>query len=457
MTEHPPIDVDPLRSAIAGEIVVPGDQGWDAARQAWNLVADQHPAIVVLAGSPEDVVATIRFARENGLHVAPQSTGHGAVSLGDLGDSILLRTARLNAVTVDPEARTARVGAGASWSSVAEAAAPHGLVGLHGFSGGVGVAGYTLGGGIGWLVRREGLASSHVRSFDVVTAIGNQLEVDAEREPDLFWALRGGGGGPVVVTSFELELFPLREVFAGSLLWPLELASPLVHGYREWIANVPDTVTSTVRLMRFPPLPELPEPLRGRELVSITLAFTGSEAEGNLLVAPLRAIAAPYLDTLAMVPGSALGGLAGDPPGPLPGIGNAVLLESFTSEVADAFVELGGPGVQIPLIQLEIRHLGGALAQPSVDAGAAGAIAAEVLVYGVGTPVTPEIGQAIERTLTEVETRLEPWITSPRTVITFDERGLGLHALFPSSVADRLANITAAYDPDGLFVASQVA
>jgi FAD binding domain len=456
MSEHPSIDVDPLRSAIGGEVVLPGDAGWDAARRAWNLVADQHPAIVVLASAPEDVTATIGFAREHGLRVAPQSTGHGATSLGDLTGTILLRMAGLDAVTIDPAARTAQVQAGARWSSVVEAAAPHGLVALHGFSGSVGVAGYTLGGGIGWLVRREGFASSHVRSFDVVTAVGNRLHVDAVREPDLFWALRGGGGGPVVVTSMELGLFPLQEVFGGSLLWPLEQAREIVHAYREWVANVPETLTSTVRLMRFPPLPELPEPLRGKELVSITLAFTGSELEGNGLVAPLRAIAAPYLDTLALLPASGLGGLSGDPPGPLPGIGNGLLVESFTSEVADAFVELGGPGVQIPLIQLEIRHLGGALAEPTVDPGAAGAIAAEVLVYGVGMPVTPEVGQAIESTLAAVETRLEPFLATPRTVLTFDERGLGLHELFPQTVADRLANVTAAYDPDGLFVANQL-
>jgi hypothetical protein len=209
--------------------------------------------------------------------------------------------------------------------------------------------------------------------------------------------------------------------------------------------------------MRFPPLPELPEPLRGKELVSITLAFTGSELEGNGLVAPLRAIAPPYLDTLATMPAAALSSIAGDSPGPLPGIGNGLLVESFTPEVADAFVELGGPGVQTPLIQLEIRHLGGALAQPTVDPGAAGAITAEVLVYGVGMPVTPEVGQAIERTLAAVEARLEPFLATPRSVLTFDERGLGLRGLFPSTVADRLGNVTAAYDPDGVFVANQVA
>ncbi len=457
MPNPPAVDVESLRATLAAEVVGPGDASWDAARQAWNLVADQQPALVVLAATPEDITATVRFAAANDLRVAPQTTGHGATSVGDLTGAILLRTTRLNAVTVDAVSRTAQVQAGATWRDVAEGAGAHGLVALHGFSGGVGVAGYTLGGGIGWLARSHGYASTHVRSFDVVTAVGNKLRVDAQREPDLYWALRGGGGGPVIVTALEIELFPLGEAFAGSLLWPIEQASEVVRAYRTWTSTVPDTVTSTVRLMRFPPLPDVPEPLRGKTLVSITLAFTGSEAEGNDLVAPLRAVARPSLDTLAMVPGSALREIAGDPPGPLPAIGNALLVDSFTEAVAEAFVELAGPGVDSALTQLEIRHLGGALRTPTADPGAAGPLAPEILVYGVGVPITPGVGQAIGRALAEVEERLAPWIATPRALLTFDERGLGMRALFPASVADRLVNITTAYDPDRRFVANQKA
>ena len=194
-----------LRAAVAGDVVAPSDPDWDAARQAWNLAADQRPAVVVRAAAPSDLAATVRFAAASGLRVAPQCTGHGAMSLGDLSDAILLRTAGLSGVDVDPSARTARVQAGARWRDVVAASGEHGLAGLHGMSGGVGVAGYTLGGGIGWFARREGFASTHVRSFDVVTADGEERHVDAEREPDLFWALRGGGGAPVVVGSIELS------------------------------------------------------------------------------------------------------------------------------------------------------------------------------------------------------------------------------------------------------------
>ena len=376
--------------------------------------------------------------------------------LGDLSGAILLRTSRLTGVEIDPGARTAKVEAGAPWRAVVAAAGEHGLAGLHGMSAGVGVAGYTLGGGLGWLARREGFASSHVRAFDVVTAGGDELHVDADHEPDLFWALRGGGGGPVIVRSLEFGLIPLETAFAGALMWPIEQAGELVHAYRAWIAAAPDSVTATLKLVRFPPVPEVPEPLRGRRLVAVTLAFTGAVEEGEEIVAPLRAAAPPYLDTLAIVPATALGDIAGDPPGPLPGIGGSVLLERFTAETADAYVELAGPGADIPLISLEVRHLGGALRHPDRDPGAAGAVEAEALVYGVGAPVTPEVGTAIGATLDAVRDRLAPWTGERRTLLTFDEQDPGLRSSFPPGVADRLARIGAAYDPDARLLANHV-
>lgn len=454
MDEQSSVNIDPLRNAIAGDVLTPSDSGWDAARQAWNLIADQHPALIVRAKEPHDIAATVRFARASGLRVAPQNTGHGAPGLGNLAGTILLRTSRLSGVTVDPAARTAQVQAGARWSDVIAPAGEHGLVSLHGMSAGVGVAGYILGGGIGWLARREGLASSHVRSFAVVTAEGEQLHVDAQHEPDLFWALRGGGGGPVIVTSLEIELFPLREAFAGALMWPIEQAREIVGAYRAWIATVPDTVTSTIKLIRFPPLPQLPEMLRGKALAAITLAFAGSETEGDELVAPLRAAAPSYLDTLATVPGTALGDIAGDPLDPMPGIGNAILLETFTAEAADAYLELAGPDAQSPLTSLEIRHLGGALRTTTPDPGAGGPLDAEVLLYGVGTPVTPQDGVTIRTALDAVSDRLAPWVAARRTLLTFDEHGLDPRGAFTPDAADRLATITATYDPDGLLIAN---
>lgn len=451
-----PIDPTPLRTAITGEVIARDQPGWDAARRAWNLSADQRPPLVVRAAGAEDIAATVRFAAANGLRVAPQSTGHGAASMGDLGGTILLRTSRLAGVHIDPAARTATVQAGALWRDVAGPAAEHGLVGLHGFSGGVGVAGYTLGGGIGWLSRREGFASSHVRGFDVVGADGQARRVDAASDPELFWALRGGGGAPVIVTGFELELFELREAYGGTLMWPIEQAPEVIAAYREWIAGVPVELTSTIKLLRFPSLPTVAEHLRGRAMVSVVLVFTGPEARGDELVSPLRGVSKPDVDTLAMVPGSALGGLAGDPTDPLPALGHAALLDRIGPAATDAFLALAGPGADTPLTSLEIRHLGGALGGAGRDTGAAGSLDAQGLVYATAAAPTPEARERVRAALRDVADGFTPFSGSRDAILTFDERP-SLRGSFAPDVADRLEAIRRARDPDGLLVANHVA
>jgi FAD binding domain-containing protein len=454
MSTSPSVDAAPLRAEIKGGVVAPEDPVWDDARQPWNLVADQRPALVVRPTSADDVAATVRFAATAGLRVAPQCFGHGAASLGDLDGTVLLRTIGLTGVSIDPERHLATVGAGAAWRDVIGPAAEHGLVGLHGMSGGVGVTGYALGGGIGWLARLHGLASTHIVSLEVVTADGEQRHVDADTESELFWALRGGGGGPAVVTSMNIALFELRESFAGALMWPLETAREIVHGYREWIATTPDELTSTIRLMRFPPLPELPDPLRGRQLVVILLAFCGSEADATELVAPLRALGSPYLDTLATIPAPALSDVAGDPQDPIPAIGNGLLLDRFTREAADSYLELGGPGAQCPFTSLEIRQLGGALKRAEPDPGAGGPLTSEAAVFATGVAVDANVAAMLESAHDALQDRMSPWIGERSSLLTFDERGRTLRAAFTAAVADRLAAVTRSYDPGGLFLSN---
>lgn len=451
-----PLDAAALGAALAGEVIVQGDAGWDSARQAWNLTADQRPPLVVLAESAADVAATIRFAAANGLRVAPQSTGHGATSMGDLAGTILLKTSRLTAVSVDPRARTATVAAGALWSDVVPPAAEHGLVGLHGLSAAVGVAGYTLGGGIGWLTRRDGFASTHVRSFEVVGADGEARRIDAESDPDLFWALRGGGGRPAVVTSFELGLFELREAFAGALIWPLEEAEAVVGAWREWIGTVPNELSSTLKLIRYPPLPAVPDQLRGRAVVAIMLAFTGTAERGAELVAPLRAVATPLIDTLATISAAALADVAGDPTNPTPALGHAALVDRIDAEATDALLAVAGPEVDTPLVSVEIRHLGGALREGDPDPGAAGTLDAEGLFYSTAPVTSPQAEEALLVAQRGVAERIAPFSGARDTILTFDEQR-PMRDSFAPEVVDRLEEIAKDRDPDGLFVANHAA
>jgi FAD/FMN-containing dehydrogenase len=260
---------------ISGHVAVPGDSDWDRARLAWNLAVDQNPEAVVLAESAGDVAATVRFAAENGLRVAAQGTGHGAAPLPPLEGTILLKTERMRGISIDTEERTARVEAGVLSLELAEAAGADGLTSLPGSSPDVGVIGYTLGGGLSWLGRQYGFACNSVTGIDLVTAAGEERSVTAVDDPDLFWALRGGGGGYAIVTALHLALLPIADIYAGIMIFPAELGAGAFRAYRDWAATAPEEVTSIIRLLRPPPIPDVPEPLRGKPLITIDAAFTG--------------------------------------------------------------------------------------------------------------------------------------------------------------------------------------
>src|SRR5438067_3018352 len=328
------VDVRALRLRLAGDLLTPADPGWDDARRAWNLAVDQRPFAVALVESAEDVVAVVRFARLHGLRVAPQGTGHGASSLESLEDVILVKTERLRRVEIDAAGRRSRAEAGALWGDVVEPAAEQGFVVLHGSSPDVGVVGYSLGGGMGWLARSRGLSANSVTAVELVTADGRLVRADHDDEPDLFWAVRGGGGNFGVVTAIEIALYDTPKLYAGAMFWPVERAGEVLHAWREWVETVPDEVTSVGRILHFPPLPMVPEPLRGGSFAVIEAAFAGPEAEGEELLRPLRQLA-PAMDTFAAVPPTALQTLHMDPPQPVPGIGDGMFLDELPAEAID--------------------------------------------------------------------------------------------------------------------------
>src|ERR1700731_4520106 len=257
-------DLGTLRAAVTGDVFAPGDHGYDEARRAWNLATDERPAVVVVAGSAADVVQAVRFARSRGGRIAPQGTGHGSEPLEPLADAMLLRTVRMRGVRIDPAARTARAEAGALWQDGTLPRGEHGLAALAGSSPNGGVTGYTLGGGMGWLARRYGLAANSVTAAEIVTPGGDLVRADADHEPDLFWAIRGGGGSVGVVTALEMRLYPVRELYAGALFFPIQCAAEILHAWRAWSGTVPDEITSLGRILRLPPLPQMPELLRAR-------------------------------------------------------------------------------------------------------------------------------------------------------------------------------------------------
>lgn len=444
-------EIAELDARVAGAVVRPGDAGWDAARRAWNLAVDQRPEAVVFPADAADVVAVVELARAAGLGVAAQGTGHGAAARGSVEGTILLNMACLKGVEIDPVARTARVEAGVVWGDVSAAAAEHGLAGLAGSARDVGVVGYTLGGGLGWLARRHGLAANSVRAIEVVTADGEERRVDAGTDTELFWALRGGGGSFAVVTALELDLFPVSELYAGVIWWPFDRAEEVLARYLDWAETVPDELTSLVRVLHLPPLPFLPEEIRGKSFAVVEGAFLGSQAEGARLLRPLRELGGAAMDTFAMIPPTALGDLHQDPPEPVPGVGNGMVLGALPPEAVPALVGAAGPGT--PVLSVELRHLGGALAASKPGHGALAAIDGRFAMYAVGIAPSPAAAAAVEMQLDRITWVLEPWATGS-AFLNFSERPGAARATFAADTYGRLARVRAEYDPDGLIRAN---
>jgi FAD binding domain len=439
--------------AIAGRVATPSDVDWDEARLAWNLAADQRPEAVAFVESGDDVAAVMRFAAENDLRVAGQGTGHGAMALGSLEGTILVKTERMRAIEIDPDARTARVEAGALALELSEAAQSHGLSSLPGSSPDVGVTGYTLGGGLSWLGRRYGFACNRVRAIDLVTAEGESRTVDAENDPDLFWALRGGGGGYAIVCAIQVDLVPVADIYAGALLWPAEVGADAVRLYRDWAAGVSEDVTTVVRFITPPPVPDVPEPLQGTPLLTIDGACIGDRERGEATIALLREIGEPVMDTFDQIPAAGLCRIHMDPEQPVPGLGHHALLRELSDDAIEAFAAIAGPESETPLLLTELRHVGGALARPAEDGGALSHLDAAFLMFGIGMPMTPELGEAITAHLDRFDATMRPW-ASDGGYFNFAERPCDVDAILPADVCTRLAEVKRKWDPDDRIVAN---
>jgi FAD/FMN-containing dehydrogenase len=445
-------DLETLRTAITGEVFAPADDGYDEARQPWNLTTDQRPAVVVMAESAADVVQTVRFARFRGMRIAPQGTGHGSEPLERLDDAMLLRTVRMRGVRIGPAARIARAEAGALWQDVTVPAGEHGLAALAGTSPNVGVTGYTLGGGMGWLARRYGLAANSVTAADIVTPDGRLWRADADHEPDLFWAVRGGGGSVGVVTALAMRLYPVRELYAGVLFFPIRRTPEVLLAWREWTATVPDEVTSLGRILRFPPVPAVPEPLRGRAFAMVEAAYLGDAGTGAALIEPLRRLG-PERDTFTTIPAPALQQLNMDPDQPIPDQGDGAFLADFPAAAIDALVALAGPDADTALASIEIRHLGGALARPAPGGGAQLSIDAQYLLGAGGFTPTPELAAAVRRHAQAVKDALAAWHAS-YDYYNFEESPAGASAVLPPASYRRLQKIKTTYDPDQAIIST---
>jgi FAD/FMN-containing dehydrogenase len=442
-----------LAARLTGDAFGPDDAGYDEARKGFVLSVDLRPAIVALPETAEDVVAIVEFARANELRIAPQATGHNAYTLGSLEDAILLKTARMRGVQIDAERKLARVEAGAWWIDVSAPASELGLAPLAGSSPDVAVAGYTLGGGSSWLVRKFGLSCNNVVAIEVVTPDGRLVRADHEHEADLFWALRGGGGSFGVVTALEIRLFDVSEVYAGTLFFPASRAAEVLKAWREWVRTVPEEATSIGRVLNVPPLPEVPEMLRGKSFVSVEMAYVGDEAAGAELIAPLRELG-PEIDMFGMMPPVGLSKLHQDPEGEIPAAQSDTMLltdglDDVALEALAAVTDLPGS----PLVMYELRHIGGAAARSGSGHGVLDRLHGEFLAFGVGIPMDEATGALIEAHLGRARDALARFDTK-RSYLNFVERPADPAQFYGAGAYERLKAIRAQIDPDRMMLAN---
>jgi FAD/FMN-containing dehydrogenase len=442
-----------LRRAIRGRVTLPGDPGWDRARGSWNLSVDQRPTAVVEVASPQDVQAVVRVAAREGLRVAPQSTGHGSQALEPLDGVVLLKTSALRGIEVRPERGSVWVQAGALAGEVAAAADPHRQAAVLGLAPTVGVAGLVLGGGTGWLSRAYGLSANNIRALEVVTAFGERLRVDANTEPELFWALRGGGGRFAIVIALELEAHPVGEVSAGTVAWPAEHAADVLDQFRGWTADAPESLGAVLRYLDVPPVDAVPALLRGRRVVAVIAVHVGTEADGQRVMAPLRASRAALLDTFGPVGPVDLARVAGDPEQPAPARGDGFLVGDLAPSLADAIAGLIAGNELVPLGAFELRLLGGALGRAAEGHGALARLDGAFSVFAGGVARDAEARAAVGERLEAVRARLAPW-TMPQALLNAARAGTDPARAFDATTWARLGRVRAAFDPDRLIVSN---
>lgn len=436
-----------LHALLPGQVTGPGDPDWEGARLGWVVNVTQQPAAVVAVRDVDDVVTAVTCAARHGLSVSAQPVGHGATEA--LTGTVLLRTGALQEIEVDADRRIARVGAGVKWGALLAAVEPTGLIAPAGSSPDPSVVGFTLGGGLSWFSRSIGTAAEHVEAFEIVDAAGTPRRVTASSDPDLFWAMCGGGGDFAIVTAMELRLTEAPPVIGGRMMWPIEMAYPVLHAYRAATLTAPEALSVWGQLFRFPPMPELPEAIRGKSFVAVDLTFLGEESELAPMLEPLRSIPALVMDTVGHVPLGQLGDIAAEPVDPMPVMESSGFLADLDEVTLDRLLAAAGANAELALNVVQIRHLGGALARSTRDDVPQGGIAENYSFFTLGVPAVPELVGPIEAGFAAVRGALAEQ-TTDRGFFNFRGSSTDASSCFSPEVAERLRAVKSSADPRGV-------
>lgn len=443
-----------LLHQVRGPVLTADSAGYDKEIAVFNQVVKHRPGVVVGAADAADVRAAVVFAAAHNMTIAVLNTGHGPSLAADLS-TLLITTRRIDGVEVDADARTARVGAGVRFGRLVDAAAAHGLAPLPGSARGVGVVGYTLGGGVSMtLGRKYGWASDHVRAIDVVTADGKLHRVSPNSEPDLFGALLGGKSNFGVVTAMQCALFPVTHLYAGALYFSGEHAREVLDAYRAFTITAPEEITSGVALLNLPPLPGLPPFMQGRRTVALRISYLGDPQTGAALIDPLRRAAPIVADTVVEIAYPQFGSITNDPEDSGAAVEHFGLLRELTGDTVEALVTTAGPDSGSGVNIIDIRHLQGAFGRPAPHRDAVGARDAAFAYFAL--TVVPPGHQVADylKSGSELTTALAPWLHNnahPSYLGPADATRAGTARAFQPDVYRNLRRVKAIYDPQNRF------
>lgn len=444
-----PTSASALAAELTGPLLAPGSAAYDEEVAAFNTAVRHRPTAVVGAANPADVQVALRYAARQGLPVGVQATGHGATEPVDGG--VLISTRRLDSLVIGPVARTATVGAGVRWREVITAAAVHGLAPLSGSSSDVSAVGYTLGGGLPVMGRTFGFAADRVLAFDIVTADAGRRQVDADSDPDLFWGLCGGKGNLGIVTAMTIELVDVASVYGGGVFYAAPHIADVLRAYLGWAETLPEQTSTSVAILRLPPAPQIPEPIRGQTVAHLRVCHVGDSADGERLVGPMRAVAPALLDHLAEMPYTAVDSIHQDPDHPVPFCHRGALLRELTSETIDALLAVAGSDVHVPLMLWELRQMGGALRRGPAAGNAVGGRDAAYSLFTIGL-LTPETAEAAPAALDALIAAAAPWSTGQTLVNLHGPLGdeADRARAWDPPTYRRLADLSHRLDPAGL-------
>jgi len=448
--------IEQLGAQRRGRLIRPADAGYETARHVWNGMIDKYPALIVRCAGVADVMTVVRFAREHELEVAIRGGGHNVAGNGTCEGGLVIDLSAMKGIRVDSASRTARAEPGLTWKEFDHETQALGLATTGGLVSSTGIAGFTLGGGIGWLARKHGMACDNLRSVDIVTADGQLLTASPIQNADLFWGIRGGGGNFGVVTSFEYQLHSVGPiVFGGAVFHPLERASELLRFYRDWAAHTPEELTTLVAIMTAPPLPFIPAELQGRPAIAIAACYAGGLDQGETVVQPLRQFGPPAADVLGPIPYTALQSMFDE--GAPPGMHNywkshylAALDDSAIDTIIAHAAALPAPSAQIHLHQLQ-----GAAARPPKEGASFGHRDAAYALNIIGTWTDPGETDGQIAWVRDFWSAMEPFSTGVYVNFLGEEGQDLVEAAYDAGAYRRLVEIKRKYDPTNFFHLNQ--